>query len=261
MLINNLPRKKLKIWEQQYPVAAKQLAAIRRQAPRVSRIWATRHKLAYHQMYIECVIRIGDFFSLDPFHLAIEICRELEPECDSSDVMSIDYDAHVINAAGARIHWICDQDESDCANALAELPKDTTLDQIKAAFTLPYSHDDEWLRLNGRDIIHKWVVSGTAYQVFITKKRSHPLLQNPAGYWIHPDWMTLSEAAAYLSYEKTSSLRVAIYQGRLPSKKIGNTHLVRPTDIQAAIREGRLKPRKPTGTRTTEQTNKRTWSF
>ena len=247
MIINNLPPRKLKIWQEQYPVAAQQLAAIRRQAPELKAIWATRHKQAYHHMVIECAIRIGDFFSFDPVQIAIEVCRELEPESDLSSVMSIDYETHVIHAAGARIHWVCEQDERDCANALAELPADATLDQIKAAFTLPYSHDDEWLILNEPLIIDKWIVSGTKYQILTTKNRSHPLLQNYAGYWIHPDWMTLSEAAAYLSYQKTSSLRVAIYQGRLHSKKVGNTHLVRPTDIQAAIQEGRLKPPKVMG--------------
>ena len=244
MLINHLPSRRFKIWQEEYPVAAQQLAAIKRQAPGLSTIWATRHQSAYHHMYIECTIRIGDLrkHSFDPVQIAIEVCRELEPERDLSSVMRIDYDAHTIDAAGAKIHWICDQDESDCANALSELPKDATLDQIKAAFCLPYSQDDEWRILNEPDIISKWIVSGTKYQVLITKNRSHPLLQNYAGYWIHPDWMTLSEAAAYLSYQKTSSLRVAIYQGRLHSKKVGNTHLVRPTDIQAAIWEGRLKP-------------------
>ena len=244
MLINSLSPKEFKNWKEHYPTAARQLDVLKRQAPHLRTIWATRDQTVYNHMYIECAIRIGDFLSLDPVQIAIEVCRELEPEHDFLNVMKIDYNAHVIHAANTKIHWISDQDESNCANMLAQLPQDATLNQIKAAFRLPFSQDDEWKesRPSSTQIIKRWIVSGTNYQVLISPNRSHPLLQNHAGYWVHPDWLTLSETAAFLGYQKTSSLRVAIHQGRLSSTKVGNTHLIRPTDIQTAIQEGRLKP-------------------
>ena len=249
MLLNKLSAKDFKRWEQTYPVAARQYAAIKGQT-RFDHLatWATRHQRAWTHMYIESAIRVrADKMGVDPMRLAVEICHELEPERDLWDVMSVDYDAHVINAAGAKIHWITDRNERDCANALAELSRQATLEQIKKAFTLPYSHDDEWTESKQRpssNTLKNWIVPGIEYQVSIENKQNYPMLKNRANYWIHPDWMTLEEAALWYGYKKTSSLRVAIHQRRLKSSKVGKIHRIRHSEIQAAIREGRLRPPK-----------------
>lgn len=256
MLITSFRPSQFGRFQADHPVAARQFEAVCNALSGSARrpaIWATMETGGHARLtalmrgdaaFIEVAIKPAvDGESADPFKLALEVCRLLED--DGPSRLTIHYRAKHISAAGVRIHWFTEDDEERCAEALAGLPLDATLEQVKEAFSLPYSRDDEWVQTDreaDQETIRTWVVPGLDYLVSVRSDLDVILLKEPAGRWLYPSWLTLEEAAHLYGFQ-ASSLRVAIRQGRLKSSKVGHLHRVRRAEMESAIEQGRLRPR------------------
>lgn len=195
---------------------------------------------------LEVVIRVKEG-QPDPFHFAVRLLRALKAQPNLATDLAFDYSQNAITLTGfgVVIHWITGAGESHCAEALAELKTDkATLSDVQAAFTLPYDWEQAWVETNehaDRQALTTWRVPGLGYFVAIQAGTTHPILKDSEGQRIYPTWLPLAEAARIYGYSP-SSLRQAVYQGRLRTARSGDRHRVTVAEIEAAIAEGRLQP-------------------
>jgi hypothetical protein len=256
MILSKMSLKRRKDFLAEHPQTAKVIAALRATAGGATPMWLERDESPICEtafiVHITCLpsaSRHGDP-KPDPVHVAIHATQRLFPERAEAKPLhqvQVHYERHQILVArgAAVIHWITKSNERVCADALGELDSDAILEDIQAAFTLPHPASEDWDKTEKFADDHTlamWEVPATGYIVEIRDDRQFPVLRDPAGNWVPKTWWTLQEIADIHGYTP-SSLRVAIQQNRLHSSKWGYTHRVAASELRAALREGRLRPR------------------
>lgn len=243
---------------EQHPQIAEVIAALRATAGGATALWVERDEslVGYSEeepfsVHIACLPSVSTHSdpAPDPVHVAIHATQRLFPERAGENPLhhvQIYYDRHqiLVGRGVAVIHWVTESDEQACADALADIGTDATLEDIQATFTLPHPAGEDWDETDkfADHTLAMWEVPAIGYVVEIRDDRPFPILRDPAGNWVPKTWWTLQEIADIHGYTP-SSLRVAIHQGRLRSSKVGRAHRVANSELRAALREGRLKPR------------------
>ena len=255
MIWNTLNVRDRKDFLEQHPRTAEIIAALRASAGGATPMWLERDESPICEtafvIHIACLPSTSRHGAKpDPVHVAIHATQRLFPERAEKNPLhqvQVYYDRHqVLVARGAAvIHWITESDERACADALGELDSDSTLEEVKTALMLPHPAGEDWSETDKFADDHTlamWEIPAIGYVVEARDDRPFLVLRDPAGNWVPKTWWTIQEIADIHGYTP-SSLRVAIHQNRLRSSKWGYTHRVADSDLRAALREGRLRPR------------------